>query len=378
MNKKIASKAYRMANVMIRRTRSGEDAEKKLLRLLRKMQVISLRAMREPTADYCNYTLQKIDEIRRIINNAYQEYRQKVNSDIFKNIMLDLIALAESYPLNSPGPVFQPNLKDKCLEFTTLPITFKTPRGRDVPLGTFTIKIYGSADPYDTSIRVVANKPLYAKGSRTVTHPNVSDNRLCPGEGADAISRAIRDRRYLDIFTIINTILNSGTTSPYIPISHWYGKPCWICKTDPDTGVDIQVCSACGQSVCAQCRTSCPKCGTTYCTICAPKYVCSVCGERMCKCTSTVRCGKCRRWIHTPCAKRCAKCGIFLCNYCAIVCEKCGKTFCRSHALGCTECGRTFCRNEDNGGCYGYSTTCAVCEETLAAAEKNGELSITN
>ena len=95
----------------------------------------------------------------------------------------------------------------------TEPITLE-----DIYLGSFKIQLeLNKLDQlYNNSpYLVIALEPNPAATDDTVTHPHVSGEKLCEGDGSAAIKAALEEGRISDFFTIVRSILNT-----YSPDSH--------------------------------------------------------------------------------------------------------------------------------------------------------------
>jgi hypothetical protein len=108
------------------------------------------------------------------------------------------------------------------ISVVTEPITLD-----DVYLGPFKIELHLDKlkDLYQDSPHFcIALDPHPAATSEEVTHPHVSSEKLCEGEGAAAIRAALEEGRLCDFFTMIRSILNTySPDSPYIALHDWDG-----------------------------------------------------------------------------------------------------------------------------------------------------------
>ena len=114
------------------------------------------------------------------------------------------------------------------LSVVTEPITLD-----DIYLGPFRIQLEFDKleqlyhrSPYS----VIALEPNPAATNDSVTHPHVSDEKLCEGEGCAAIRSALEEGRICDFFTIVRSILNTySADSPYVRLDDWDGRVCYDC-----------------------------------------------------------------------------------------------------------------------------------------------------
>jgi hypothetical protein len=195
--------------------------------------------------------------------------------------------------------------EDNTLSVITEPITLE-----DVYLGPFEIKLELNkiADLYKSApYCCIALDPHPAATSEDVTHPHVTGDRLCEGDGYTAIRAALEQGRICDFFTIIRGILNTySPDSPYVQLSDWEGVPCYDCGciTDEDNSY---YCGFCDNSFCEQCSTYCPHCEETLCLGCAGK--CELCEDQICP----------------NCVGKCSECGASCCQSCLEegICQNC-------------------------------------------------------
>lgn len=171
----------------------------------------------------------------------------------------------------------------------------------DVWLGPFEIQL----DPSDLgrdaghgAFRIIAQDPHPAESNSCVTHPHVSDERICAGDAAAPIRSALASGRICDAFMLIRSVLtNYNPSSPYVSLDDWFGRPChdcgYICTSDYSS-----ICEACENRICDECASYCRVCSETYCVGCLD--TCGVCDERVC----------------SSCMTKCPDCGEELCTNC--------------------------------------------------------------
>lgn len=193
------------------------------------------------------------------------------------------------------GP-FRYNPKQSILSVETDAIELE-----DRYLGPFDIRLdvrsLGQADPRHT-YKVVATDPHPASGDSSITHPHVSDDRLCEGDASVAIRNALQAGRLGDFFTIVGNVLNTyNGGSAYISLDRWEGSTCWDCGAHVRHDSEY-TCERCDQEFCGDCTYSCIECERTVCRNCSVR--CSGCDDRLCnECTTACSgchdqfCGKC-------------------------------------------------------------------------------------
>jgi hypothetical protein len=199
------------------------------------------------------------------------------------------------------------NLKENAISIVTEPITLD-----DIYLGPFKIQLELKklAELYRGSpYNCIALDPHPAATNQDVTHPHVSNEKLCEGEGSAAISAALEQGRLCDFFTLVNSILtNYSPDSPYVSLDDWEGEPCYECGSVMD-GDNSYYCSSCDHSFCEECSTCCRGCDETVCLGCSER--CQICEDSMCP----------------NCVRRCPECGDHCCPHCFEdgVCLNCKK-----------------------------------------------------
>lgn len=178
---------------------------------------------------------------------------------------------------------------DNIVSVVTEPITLE-----DVYLGPFIIKLHLSKlsnlyqnSPYD----IIALEPNPAAADEAVTHPHVSNERLCEGDGCTAIRSALEQGRLCDFFTIVRSILNTySPDSPYVSLDDWDGEPCYECGYVMSRD-NSYYCSFCDRVFCEECTTYCRNCDESICLGCAAK--CENCEEPVCPRCARIRCAEC-------------------------------------------------------------------------------------
>jgi len=185
---------------------------------------------------------------------------------------------------------------ERMLSVVTEPITLE-----DLYLGPFKIQL--ELDKFSelyTSIiyQVIALDPHPAATDEAVTHPHVSNDQLCEGDGAAAIRAALEQGRLCDFFTTVRSILNThNPDSAYVSLYDWDGEPCYDCGHVVDRE-NCYYCSFCDHDYCEQCSSYCQLCDETVCLGCGGEY--PQCGELVCP----------------NCISRCAECDSLCCKEC--------------------------------------------------------------
>lgn len=176
----------------------------------------------------------------------------------------------------------------------TEPVTLE-----DVYLGPFRIQLEMNSLPElykNTPYYCIALDPNPAAANEEVTHPHVSGERLCEGDGFVAIRSALEQGRLVDFFNIIRSILNTyNPDSPYVSLEDWSGISCYDCGCV--TGSEnIYYCYYCDRDYCESCSSYCRSCDETCCL---------------------------------GCGGNCPNCDEFVCRNCIKTCPECGETFCK-------------------------------------------------
>ncbi len=149
---------------------------------------------------------------------------------------------------------------------------------------------------YNSIYRIYALEPHPATSNDSVTHPHVSDERLCAGDADVAINAALSSGRICDFFQLASYVLNNyNSESPYVSLENWNGYSCYecgyvACEEDSYTcqGCDnwycnecVSFCRICDECFCGECMETCPVCNDATCKYCMTK--CPDCGELLCK-----------------------------------------------------------------------------------------------
>ena len=239
---------------------------------------------------------QVIEKISRDMSDfSYHlsRFKELINQDeVYIPTLADLVA--EMLQMEEEFEHFSFNLAEKTISVTTKSIVLE-----DISFGPFEIKLllhdFGrlyTERPY----LVIALDPNPAGTDDNVTHPHVSDERLCEGDGHTVIGKALEQGRLYDFFTMVIGVLeNYNPDSPYVPLSDWAGYSCYDCGRTIGSD-ESYYCESCDNDFCDHCSSYCQKCDTTICLGCA--QVCPGCEEPVC-------------------------------SRCTMVCKECEETFCK-------------------------------------------------
>lgn len=171
----------------------------------------------------------------------------------------------------------------------------------DIYLGPFQIRLHIDKVPdlyKDSPYFIVALDAHPAATSEDVTHPHVSNEKLCEGDGSVTIRASLEHGRLCDFFTMIRSILNTyNPDSPYVALADWDGEPCYDCGYVMGRE-DTYYCTFCDRDFCEECSTYCRGCDETICLGCVGK--CEICEESVC----------------SNCIRSCAECGMSCCESC--------------------------------------------------------------
>jgi hypothetical protein len=174
-----------------------------------------------------------------------------------------------------------------------------------VYLGDFSIRLHVPslhALGMESAYYIVARDPHPAVTNSAVTHPHVSDERLCAGDASAAIHAALAQGRICDFFLLVRSVLTHyNPASPYVALTEWTGMPCYDCgevlsedqvfgcaNCERDfCGGCASYCRVCQEITCHECLTDCPVCDELTCPACL--IVCPACGEPICQACQTDR-----------------------------------------------------------------------------------------
>jgi len=212
---------------------------------------------------------------------------------------------AELRQLESEFDDFAIDLKLRTVSAVVGPVVLE-----GVRLGRFRLTLdVGRLEPdsHDGCFLVDALEPNPAAGERNITHPHVSDGRVCAGEAEIPFAAALRQGRLFDAFALLRAVLNHyAPDSPYVPLKDWGGVNCPECgKSGPAD--ELTSCMSCRREVCNDCSSYCRCCDTTRCDDCLEP--CEVCRLQCC--------GGCLEELDER----------NVCEHCRKACKECGDTF---------------------------------------------------
>ena len=179
------------------------------------------------------------------------------------------------------------------ISVTTDPITLS-----GVALGPFQIRLEWRNLAERSPYRVIALEPRPADTNDAVTHPHVQDERLCEGDGREAIKAALSQGRIGDFFLLIAQLLRTyAQGQAYVELSRWQGVGCSDCGAHVDDD-ERYVCERCDADLCGGCSSSCHSCDRGLCSSCANS--CDGCQQPQCE----------------PCRSACSECKGMFCDEC--------------------------------------------------------------
>jgi hypothetical protein len=134
-------------------------------------------------------------------------------------IYRDLMALADAFE------DVQCDVEEHMISITTEAVILD-----GIDLGRFQIRLDWEQILQPQPYKVVALDPHPAESNASVTHPHVSEEILCEGDGRQALRAALAAGRLLDFFTMVDRLL--CTYAPgrgYVELDHWEGLACHDC-----------------------------------------------------------------------------------------------------------------------------------------------------
>lgn len=239
----------------------------------------------------CNRTSRLLDDISYSVSSVKHVVKEpKKKTPKLSTLVEDLNQLQDEFgDIEFDGT-------ENTISVETDPITLD-----DLYLGPFRIQLELDRfdELYEKSIyRVIALNPHPSATSEEVTHPHVSDEKLCEGDGAASLRTALKEGRLCDFFAMVRSTLNTyNPDSPYISLDDWCGMPCYDCGYIMDSE-SAYYCCFCQNDYCEQCSACCQLCDEIYCLGCGVQ--CSYCEETFCP----------------NCISNCSECGGLCCQNC--------------------------------------------------------------
>jgi len=200
-------------------------------------------------------------------------------------------------------------------ESNTLSVITESITLEDIYLGPFRIQLeLNKLGQRNSSFYYcVALEPNPAATDESVTHPHVSNEQLCEGDGSEAIITSLEQGRLCDFFAVIRSILNTyNPDSPYVSLSEWEGITCYDCGCVVSSD-NAYYCEHCDYDFCESCSTYCHSCDTTVCLGCSAE--CPCCGEIVCSSCIAV-CPQCEGDCCRLCLDECSECQSQCCQDC--------------------------------------------------------------
>ena len=257
----------------------------------RKLDICRVRvwnAAATKTTGNIEATLRDLSCLAERIERSFRATKTQVPS--LRDVYEELVQAGEEFER------FRYNDTDKFLAVRTEPIELE-----GLYLGEFEIQLHipGLAEMrYNSLYSIVALDPHPAGSNECVTHPHVSDEKLCAGDAAAAIQQALVNGRICDFFHLVQAVLTTyNPGSPFVKLDEWDGVPCYDCGYTMASD-DSCFCQACESDFCEECISYCRQCEDSYCPGCLEE--CRVCGELVC----------------SSCMTDCPECGEKLCGDC--------------------------------------------------------------
>lgn len=129
--------------------------------------------------------------------------------------------------------------------------------------------------------QVIALSPNRAACRDDATHPHVTDDALCEGDGTVPLQLALETGRLSDFFLIVDRILRTyNPASAYVSIDDWDdSSSCSACGGRVDHE-ESRYCDQCESTVCSDCSTWCQHCDRSGCDACLS--LCPDCRDSCC------------------------------------------------------------------------------------------------
>jgi len=246
--------------------------------------------------------LHEIDDLQTDLGRVTDQLRRRLapqNIPTPAELYRDLVALESEFE------AVQCERDEHLIAVTTRPIELE-----GIDLGRFQIRLNWRRRQEGHSYVVVALDPNPAQSNDSITHPHVSDETLCEGDGRRAIHAALAAGRLHDFFTIVDRLLNTYASGrAYVELDNWSGIPCHDCGGSVSED-DRYLCNRCEETLCPDCSTYCRQCDQVSCSGCSS--ACQLCDKPTC----------------SSCLDRCCSCGSLVCSDCFTqnLCTQCHET----------------------------------------------------
>lgn len=301
-----------------------------LLNAFHELKTAKLRHIRGKLEDFsfkCSEVTKSSNIYRAAVSKGWFRSAEKVRSRVSRNLcdfthylnqFKDVIDSDETKPQKLSGIFADLNQIEQefgelkfDLKAKTISVITDSIELDGIPLGPFEIRLFidqMSKLYSDTPYKAIALEPNPAATDDNVTHPHVSSEKVCEGDGHIAIRRAIEQGRLCDFFTMVINILQTyNPDSPYVSLDDWEGISCYDCGYTV-AGDECYYCEDCEHDYCSQCSTYCQICDTTICMGCS--FECPDCEQPVCQC----------------CTASCSECGETVCKDCVTeegLCKQC-------------------------------------------------------
>ena len=295
---------------LMHRHLSGQEAEnhvpilpesvwKRVLQAYQTMRKARTRGWHAAASQMVRELLHAVGELQRCAGALFHELQQHLaikNVATLGDLYQDLDALAEEFP------AVRIDLEQPQLSVTTEPVILE-----GIELGRFEIQLDWQRLCDDHPYRVVALDPNPAAANEDVTHPHVSGQLVCEGDGQAAIRRSLAEGRLYDFFLTVNRVLHTYAPGrAYVELDDWNGRPCQDC--DSIVGEeDYCSCTQCEEILCCDCGSVCSFCDRLYCSGCTAS--CAVCESTTCR-GCLQRCAACNQRVCPDCLTQ------TICNHC--------------------------------------------------------------
>ena len=255
-----------------------------LIRDSRKLRAALSRDWLAAAEHSCKSVSRQLGEIPFLVSNIQslldRRHREMPN---LSGIAAELWALQQEFD------DVEFNGEENALCVVTDPITLE-----DIYLGRFRIALYlrSLRELYQkVPYFVTAVDPHPAATDDAVTHPHVSNDVVCEGDGAAAIKAALETGRLADFFTMVRSILTTyNPDSPYVSLADWHGVSCYECGYVMDSESSYY-CTYCENATCDECSSVCASCAEVVCKSCAG--TCEICEQSLCPQCAKKKCSEC-------------------------------------------------------------------------------------